>query len=72
MTEKSDTEITGKRAEMKALIKSLEKVNPHIALNIFTSAHNVNLDTVIAYRRHGEKHSFLDEYEDGINDSEQE
>ena len=70
MTEKSDIEITGKRAEMKALIKSLEKVNPHIALNIFTSAHNVNLDTVIAYRRHGEKHSFLDEYENSINDNE--
>ena len=70
MTEKSDTEITGKRAEMKALIKSLEKVNPHIALNIFTSAHNVNLDTVIAYRRHGQKHNFLDEYENSINDNE--
>ena len=72
LTEKSDTEISGKRAEMKALIKSLEKINPNIGLNIFISSHNVNLDTVISYRRHGEKHSFLDGYEDIINDSEQE
>ena len=72
MTEKSDIEISGKRAEMKALIKSLEKINPNIGLNIFISSHNVNLDTVISYRRHGEKHSFLDEYEDSINDTEQE
>lgn len=72
LTEKSDTEISGKRAEMKALIKSLEKINPNIGLNIFISSHNVNLDTVISYRRHGEKYSFLDEYEDIINDNEQE
>lgn len=67
-----DDGMGGKRAEMKALIKRLEKVNPNIGLNIFTSAHNVNLDTVISYRRRGQKHSFLDEYENSINDNEQE
>ncbi|HEY8390457.1 MAG TPA: ATP-binding protein [Clostridia bacterium] len=59
----------GKRAEMKELIKRMEKINPNIGLNIFKSVHNVNLDTVIAYRQNGQKHSFLDNY-DNINNIE--
>lgn len=52
-----------KRQEMKALIESFRRISPHIELNIFQSAHNVNLDTIIGWRRGEEQHSFLDEYD---------
>lgn len=52
-----------KRQEMKALIESFRRISPHIELNIFQSAHNVNLDTIIGWRRGNEQHSFLDEYD---------
>lgn len=57
-------EQTSKRAEVKALIHSLEKQNPYIAKNIFRSVENVNLNTVIAYKKDGVHHHFLDTYED--------
>ena len=47
------------------LIRSLKQINPLVEKNIFRSVENVNLDTVIAYKRKGKKHSFLDEYDDG-------
>ena len=53
-----------KRAEIKQLIKDLTQVSPYIEKNIFRSVENVNLDTVIAYKQHGERHSFLDDYND--------
>lgn len=53
-----------KRQEMKELIKHLRTVNPTIDSNIFRSIHNVNMDTVIGYRKGGERHSFLEEYID--------
>lgn len=49
-----------KRQETKRLIESLEKTNPQIKNNIFRSIHNVNLDTLIAYKTGGEKHTFLE------------
>lgn len=51
-----------KRAEVKALIKELRKKSPYIEKNIFRSVENVNLETVIAYKKNGEYHHFLDEY----------
>ncbi|MDF2878424.1 MAG: PP-loop protein [Clostridia bacterium] len=51
-----------KRQEMKVLIKKFRQTNPHIEMNIFRSVHNVNLNTVIAYRKDNKVHSFLDEY----------
>ncbi|MGX8711432.1 MAG: tRNA lysidine(34) synthetase [bacterium] len=52
-----------KRQEMKELIKKFRKTSPNIDQNIFHSIHNVNLETVIGYRRGGEQHSFLDDYD---------
>lgn len=52
-----------KRAEIKQLIKDLTKVSPYIEKNIFRSVENVNIDTVIAYKKKGQRHSFLDEYD---------
>ncbi len=46
----------------KTLIQSLKKINPYIESNIFRSVENINLDTVIAYKEKGVKHSFLDNY----------
>ena len=56
------TEKGSKRAEIKELIKELEKKNPSVAMNIFRSVENVNLATVIAYKKDGVKHHFLEDY----------
>jgi len=53
---------SGKRSEMKKLIKELEKYNKDAAKAIFTSTSNVNLNTIISYQKDRENHSFLDEY----------
>jgi len=58
-----DDGIGSKRQEMKALIKKLRATNPHIDINIFRSIHNVNLETIIGYKKANEKHSFLDNYD---------
>ncbi len=52
-----------KRMEIKDLIRDLKRVNPFIESNIFKSVENVNMDTVIAYKKKGERHHFLEEYE---------
>ena len=51
-----------KRTEVRELIQSLKKINPYIESNIFRSVENINLNTVIAYKEKGVKHSFLDNY----------
>ena len=49
--------------EVKNLIAQLKKTNPFVESNIFRSVENVNLSTVIAYKDHGVRHHFLEEYE---------
>lgn len=56
------TEKGSKRAEIKELIKMLSERSDVIEKNIFRSVENVNLNTVIAYKKDGVKHHFLDEY----------
>lgn len=56
------TEKGSKRAEIKELIRELSKKSPYIEKNIFQSVENVCLDTVIAYKKDGKTHRFLDEY----------
>ena len=51
-----------KREEIKKLIKELRKVYENIDINIFRSAQNVNLDTLISYRKGDKVWHFLDEY----------
>lgn len=58
----NNEENLSKRVEIKELIKELKKVNPFVEGNIFKSVENVNLDTVVAYKQKGVKHSFLDNY----------
>ena len=57
-----DGTTSSKRLETKKLIAQLKKDNPFIESNIFKSVENVNLDTVIAYKKKGVRHSFLEEY----------
>ena len=59
------TEKGSKRAEIKELIHTLEKQSPYVAKNIFRSVENVNLNTVIAYKKDGVRHHFLDDYDLG-------
>ena len=51
-----------KRQEVKNMIRQLKKVNPQVESNIFRSVENVNIDTVIKYKKDGIKHSFLENY----------
>lgn len=55
-------ENASKRKEIKNLIASLRKGYPEIDINIFRSAQNVNLDTLISYKKSGVVHHFLDAY----------
>lgn len=52
-----------KRQEVKQLIAQLKKINPQIESNIFRSVENVNLNTIISYKKDDEQHSFLDDYD---------
>ena len=62
-----ETEKGSKRLEVKRLIKELKKTNPYLEMNIFRSMENVNLSTVIAYKKDGVKHHFLEEYDRNEN-----
>lgn len=53
---------SSKRLETKNLIAKLKENNPYIEGNIFKSVENVNLSTVIAYKKDGVKHHFLEDY----------
>lgn len=58
----ADGQMQSARLEVKRLIAELKKTNPFVEGNIFRSAQNVNLATVIAYKQDGVRHSFLDNY----------
>ena len=61
-TIKDDGTSDSKRMETKNLIAKLKENNPYVESNIFKSVENVNLSTVIAYKKDGVKHHFLEEY----------
>ena len=55
---------TSKRKEMKELIKNMRKTNPSVDQNIFKALENVNMNCILGWHKDGEKHSFLDEYDE--------
>ena len=55
-------DVGSKREEIKNLIKDLRNVNENVDMNIMRSTQNVNLDTLIAYKKKGITYNFLDEY----------
>ena len=56
-------ENASKRVEVKNLIRQLKETNPFVESNIFKSVENVNLSTIVAYKKDGVKHHFLDDYD---------
>lgn len=66
LTENADDirgSMDSKRAEIKELIKKLHDTNQYTEANIFKSVENVNLSTIIAYKKDGQVHHFLDGYD---------
>lgn len=61
-TFREDGTSSSKRLETKNLIAKLKENNPYVEGNIFKSVENVNLDTVIEYKKDGVRHNFLDTY----------
>jgi len=59
---REDGSAASKRMEIKQLIAKLKEVNPYVEANIFKSVENVNLNTVVAYKKDGVVHNFLDDY----------
>lgn len=60
----SREEHASKRQEVKRLLCRLHEENPVVEQNVFGSIHNVQLDTMVAWKYKGEEHSFLDHYDD--------
>ena len=58
-----DGSAVSKRMEIKNLIRQLKDTNPFLESNLFRSVENVNLNTVIAYKKDGVVHHFLEEYD---------
>lgn len=62
-TERNNNEnLTSKRLFVKNLIKELKEDNANIENNIFKSAFNVNLDTLIGYKNKRMTYHFLEDY----------
>ena len=59
----NNEENRSKRVEIKELIRTLKQSNPYVEGNIFKSVENVNLDTVVAYKQNGVRHTFLEGYD---------
>lgn len=62
VTDTAREDTSSKRAEVKQLLTQLRQTNKQIDQNIFRSAQNVNLETIISYRKQDEKTHFLDTY----------
>lgn len=62
-TERSEEkEELSKRREVKRLIARLKESNPNVDINIFRSAYNVHVDTLIEYDSRGVRYPFLSRY----------
>ena len=60
----NNNENASKRLEVKKIIKTLKVKNPYIESNIFRSAENAQVDTLLSYKIKGVKHSFLENFDD--------
>ena len=55
---------SSKRREIKALIETLRKDNPHVDQMIYTSATNVNIDAILGYRSRDKKVDYNEIYKE--------
>ena len=53
---------SSKRREMKELIAKLMENNPEVDKSILNSAHNVNMDCIVGWKKDSKQHHFIDEY----------
>ena len=54
------------RQDVKKLIKDFRERNPDVDASVFRALHNVQLDTLPAFKYKGEYFSFNDKYENGL------
>ena len=59
-----DGDVYSARKKVKQLLNDLSRDNPNIYKSLFSSIHNVQLDTFPSYKQDGVLHNFLDDYED--------
>ncbi|WP_288323119.1 tRNA 2-thiocytidine biosynthesis TtcA family protein [Peptostreptococcus anaerobius] len=55
-----------KRYEIKDLIKNLSKDFINVEKSIFKAAENVNVDSILGWQIDGEKHSFLERFQEDV------
>ena len=55
-------EANSKRQETKNLLKQLREKDKTIDMNLFKSSENINIDTVLGYKKDGKRYNFLDNY----------
>lgn len=55
---------SSKRKEIKDLIKQLKEKSEDVDKCILKAAHNVNLNCIIGWKKDGQKHTYLEEYEE--------
>lgn len=56
--------IGNKRYEIKALIKQLKENFNDVEKSIFRAAENVNMNAILGYKKDGQKHSYLEFYDE--------
>lgn len=56
--------IGNKRYEIKALIKQLKENFKDVEKSIFRSAENVNMNAILGFKKDGQKHSYLEFYDE--------
>lgn len=64
----SNKETESKRLEVRELIRELKKTDSFVESNIFKNVENVTLATVIAYKKDGIRHHFLETYDEGSDE----
>ncbi|GAA0722285.1 tRNA 2-thiocytidine(32) synthetase TtcA [Clostridium malenominatum] len=60
----SAEKIGNKRYEIKDMIENLKKDFKDVEKSIFKSSQNVNMNCILGWEKNGEKHSFLDFYDE--------
>ncbi|MDE5618422.1 MAG: tRNA 2-thiocytidine biosynthesis protein TtcA [Clostridia bacterium] len=57
-----------KRKEIKGIIEELRRGYPNVDINLFRSAYNVHVDTLISWDSKGKSHSFMERFDDTYDD----
>ena len=57
-------ETPSRRQSVKALIADLARDDPKVPANIFNSIRRVDLDSLMGWKRRGERHTFLEDFPD--------